>query len=1248
MSVHLGSQAASHDVLVGRVVDDFAAALDRGEHPQVEDFAGRYPEIGQILREVLTALEFVRAAGPSAERQDETPAEETPVSGTLGDFHILREVGRGGMGVVYEAEQISLGRRVALKVLPFAAALDARQLQRFKNEAQAAAGLHHTNIVPVYYVGSDRGVNYYAMQYIDGQTLAQMIAHLRRQVGDSPNEETASGPCPPATPPEATAPYAPLPRADRSLMPTPGRAGTFSTEYSARDPTFFRTVASLGIQAGQALEHAHQLGVIHRDIKPGNLLLETMPLPGDDSLGSTHLCLRLWVTDFGLAHCRSQAGPTMTGDLVGTLRYMSPEQALAKRVVIDHRTDIYSLGATLYELLTLHPVFGGSDREELLRQIAFEEPRPPRRLNKAVPAELETIVLKALEKNPADRYATAQELADDLERYLKDEPIRARRPGLPQRLRKWARRNRAAVWSAAASVVALLVMAVIALTLGLVAVQKEQDRTQGALDLEAKRRQQLRDVLDSTSSQVIDELLAGQKVLLPEHKKFLELALAMYEDFARDSSEDEKSRAGVARAYLRVGGIRHRLGQIVEAEAAYKRAQELFTNLLAESPGTADYRSYLARSHGNLAIMLNLAGRSQAAEQEFQTCLLLHQQLAADLPDRPEHRDRLAMTHNGLGALRQATGRFHDAEGEFQAALTLLTRLAADFPGEASYRLKVAGIHDNLGLLLHKSGRFHEAEREFGAALALQKQLVDDLPAVAGSRRDHLSQMHINLGRLLATTGRAQQAEKEYRIALTLCRQLAAEFPAVPDYRQGLARAHSHLAHVLRDGGQAPEAQVEFQAALALFKQLAADFPTMPAYLKEQAGSHSDLGGLLADTGHAQEAEEEYRKALALHKQISANFPAFAGYRDYEVRTHVNLGHLLNKTNRSKQAEEEYRVAVALAKQVGDQFPKAPEAQALLAHSHDSLASLLMNTRRHSEAEDEFGKALSICKQLASTFPTTPAYHSSLGAVLNNFAMLLLRKDGQLREARVLLEQAVEHQQKALQTNPRNPTYRQFLVNHFCNLAQTLLRLGEHAAGAQAAEDLARAFPDSVAHICGACVFLYDCRRLAAEDALLAEADRQATARDYARRARRFCRNTARRLAKDMAAQNQLAWCLAVYGGPSFLDGALAVKLAQLAVQADPGNGVFWNTLGAAHYRAGDWPAAVAALEKAMARRSGGNVCEWFFLAMAHWQLGHKRDAHSWYKRAQTQMAQHAVENSDLRHMQAEAAALVKPQEKTR
>jgi WD40 repeat protein/serine/threonine protein kinase len=465
------------------LLEEFAGRLEAGEALDVAAFAATHPEHAEQLRRVLPTMLVLADLGRSASAGGAAPpsvgADPEPAAGVLGDFRIIREVGRGGMGVVYEAEQISLGRQVALKVLPFAAAVDAKQLQRFKNEAQAAAQLQHQHIVPVYYVGCERGVHFYAMQFIEGRTLAAVIHELRQLEGQRPAAgaaggaagASASGSWLPATRPEGAVP----PTTDAvppAAAATPTAAAVLSTERSTRTAAHFRTVATWGLQAAEALEHAHQLGVIHRDIKPANLLVD----------GRGHL----WITDFGLAHCQSQPGLTMTGDLLGTLRYMSPEQALAQRVTVDARTDVYSLGVTLYELLTLEPAYNGKSREEVLRQIAFEEPRPPRRLNKAVPAELETIVLKAMAKNPAERYATAQELADDLRRFLEDKPIRAKRPTLRQRAVKWARRHKTLVRAATV----LLVLAVAGLAAGTVLVLKERARTaearaQAAADLAA-------------------------------------------------------------------------------------------------------------------------------------------------------------------------------------------------------------------------------------------------------------------------------------------------------------------------------------------------------------------------------------------------------------------------------------------------------------------------------------------------------------------------------------------------------------------------------------------------------------------------------------------------------------------------------------------------------------------------------------------------------------------------------------------
>src|SRR6516165_3160993 len=272
----------SVEARVGEIADEFVARLNGGEEPDIEEYARRHPELDSVLRQVLSALRLVRMPGADSAGADVGGIAGAAIKGCLGDFRILREVGRGGMGVVYEAEQLSLDRRVALKVLPFAAAMDPKQLQRFKNEAQAAAQLHHQNIVPVYGVGCERGVHYYAMQYIDGQTLAKAIANLHLQTADWDKRAVGS---------QRISAESAAPDVQSGNTTTPP-AGVLSTERSTRQPGYFRTVAGLGIQAAEALEHAHGFGIIHRDIKPANVLV--------DGRGN------LWITDFGLARFHNE------------------------------------------------------------------------------------------------------------------------------------------------------------------------------------------------------------------------------------------------------------------------------------------------------------------------------------------------------------------------------------------------------------------------------------------------------------------------------------------------------------------------------------------------------------------------------------------------------------------------------------------------------------------------------------------------------------------------------------------------------------------------------------------------------------------------------------------------------------------------------------------------------------------------------------------------------------------------------
>jgi serine/threonine protein kinase len=530
-------------------------AIESGRAPDRRQLLSRHPEFAAELREFFALRDQMdRLAGPLWELAREggppahvgslgaTPKAEAPSPpasdlGQIGEFQLLSEIGRGGMGVVYQAYQTSLNRCVALKVLPFAAALDPKQLQRFQLEAQSAAQLHHTNIVPVYGVGAERGVHYYAMQLIDGQSLADLIEELRDREGPrTPNRSDIGVIATPSVHPKpagstaqrqaAAPPPAPSSSAPRASTTT-GRASAMSTDRSANRSVFFRRVAQLAMHAAEALEHAHQAGVVHRDIKPANLLV--------DVRGS------LWITDFGLALFQTGTGLTISGELVGTLRYMSPEQAWGKRGQIDHRTDIYSLGATLYELLTLHPAFDGQDRQELLRQIATEEPLPPRRLDKAIPAELETIVLKSIAKEPVERYATAKEMADDLQRFLEDKPILAKRPSLRERGVKWARRHRSLVYSAAALFLIVLIGSGIAFA-------REQAHTKAAYVREreraedAERQFQLARQSVDRMIEISEEELADRPGFEPARKRLLISALEYYQQFIADRGDDSRAR----------------------------------------------------------------------------------------------------------------------------------------------------------------------------------------------------------------------------------------------------------------------------------------------------------------------------------------------------------------------------------------------------------------------------------------------------------------------------------------------------------------------------------------------------------------------------------------------------------------------------------------------------------------------------------------------------------------------------------
>jgi serine/threonine protein kinase/WD40 repeat protein len=466
------SSDSSRDALLERLAEEFVERHRRGEHPALAEYADRNPDLAAEIRDLFPALVRIEHLKPVAgdltgKFVSESGREEEHITERLGDYRILRQVGQGGMGVVYEAEQESLGRHVALKVLPRQALVKGTYRERFRREAKAAAKLHHTNIVPVFGVGECDGTHYYAMQFIPGESLDKVLGDLRRL------RAAAGSPATAATQSEASAAHSLLtgrfampPAAaaeEPSARPAPpapaadGAHGSSTLSTSGPESHYFRGIARLAVQVADALAYAHRQGVLHRDIKPSNLLL--------DQQGT------VWITDFGLAKAEGADDLTQSGDIVGTLRFMAPERFDGESLP---QSDVYGLGATLYELLTLRPAFDDTNRARLVERVLHEPPVLPRKIEPGVPRDLETIVLKCLAKEPALRYATAERLAEDLRRFLADQPIKARRAGNAERTWRWCRRNPA---GAGLIVTAALFLALLAIGLPLSLLLRAQRNT---------------------------------------------------------------------------------------------------------------------------------------------------------------------------------------------------------------------------------------------------------------------------------------------------------------------------------------------------------------------------------------------------------------------------------------------------------------------------------------------------------------------------------------------------------------------------------------------------------------------------------------------------------------------------------------------------------------------------------------------------------------------------------------------------
>jgi serine/threonine protein kinase len=758
---------------VDLLAEEFAERCRRGDHPSVSDYVRRHPQVADKLREVLppiVLMEKLKVRNTSGNSTASAPLKLQ----RLGDFRIVREIGRGGMGIVYEAWQESLERHVALKVLSRFSTLDPQRLQRFEREARAAAGLHHTHIVPVFGVGESDGLHYFAMQFIQGRSLAEILSEL-------------SGSEHPGNPTSSRGSGKPLAAANRADASATSPLPIVSTPPRGR--RYWRWVADAGRQVAEALEHAHRQGVLHRDVKPANLLL--------DGRGT------VWVTDFGLAKLAERNDMTRSGDVIGTLQYMAPE---GLRSQADVRSDVYSLGLTLYELLTLRPAFSEETPAALMRRIAEGGALPPTRINAHIPRDLETIVLKATSRDAKARYATAGELAEDLENFLHDRPLSARRASNAERLWRWCRRNRAI--SALAGTAA--VCAIAAIVVGWVA----YGITRNALNAEAARARQAtaasqqanaaRQQADAARQQaeaarhradqnvalslasfedIFNRLAPRESMLPPEigpgdpppprpqqrrdsgqDASVLQSVLSFYDKFALQNSTSRSLQLEAAKSYRRVGELYTRLGRAMDADAAHRRSVTIFNQLLLTDPNSLEYQAGFV----DAATWIGYQAKTQA---EDATILRRASQMALQLQkSAPHDLDYAALLARALfrqGVAARSSGDLKQAEQLFRSSAAAWIR--PDFDGRRPARrfpppkpVERAAALEELAELLLDQKRIDEAR-------APLHQVFDELqrPSTGPPHgpADGLAMADM-CARLSKTAARAGESDLSHRAAL--------------------------------------------------------------------------------------------------------------------------------------------------------------------------------------------------------------------------------------------------------------------------------------------------------------------------------------------------------------------------------------------------------------------------------------------------------------------------------------------------
>ncbi len=751
-------------------------------------------------------------------------------------YEILRPHAKGGLGEVFVALDRELQREVALKEIRKERADEVHSRGRFLLEAEITGGLEHPGVVPVYGLGQYAdGRLFYAMRLIKGETLKDAIERYH-QAAD--------------------------------------QARSHSRELE------LRTLLTRFVAVCNTVAYAHSRGVLHRDLKPANIML--------GKYGET------LVIDWGLAKSIGRQDPdaameeltlrpssgsnlaaTQAGAAVGTPAYMSPEQAGGKWDLVGPASDIYSLGATLYTLLTGAVPVRGADPADVLQKVQRGDYPPPRQLNPIVPPALEAVCLRAMALSPGGRYATALEIAAEVERWLADEPVQAWLEPTLARMGRWIRRHRTGVAGAvtAITVAALCLGASTGLLLAAYAeAHHQRDLAREQRDKAAGRFQMAREAVDKFYVRVSnsDELKAHGLENL--RKKLLRSAGDFYERLVQEEDADPEVRAEQGRAYWRLAVLSASMGDLDLARQKDDVALAIFEQLAREFPENRNYQFDIALSHSNIAMQLRERGRMKDAEAEWTKTKEMLVALREAYPNEVEYQSKLATCLTNLGSLAYMTGKPDRAEAFYKDVLPLSRSLAAAQPQNLEHQKDLGEAYGNLGLIYTALGKNKESEQAF-------KETISTLQPVWEKDRNDpdiqlaLARAHNNLGNLYTVMARPDAARDEFAAGRDLQEQLVARHPLILEYQRDLAISHYNLGDANADLGRPDLAGKFYSEAQTRIERLLQIEPASLEYQAMLGGAQSSQAILLEEAGSLAEALQQYEKAFDTLKAVLTKDP---------------------------------------------------------------------------------------------------------------------------------------------------------------------------------------------------------------------------------------------------------------------------------------------------------------------------------------------------------------------------------------